>query len=250
MTGEFAGRTALVTGGASGIGLAVAHRLAAGGAAVVVADRNAGAAAEAAAALAATGARSRALTVDVTDPGQVEHAVHTVLEVFGTLRLAVNCAGVAGPPALTGDVSPEEWRRVIDTNLTGVFNSLRYEIPALLAAGGGAIVNMASVLGTKGFMGSPAYTAAKHAVIGLTRTAAIEYAARNIRINAVGPGFIETPMIAGAGAGVRDMLASLHPAGRLGTPGEVAELTAFLLSDRASFLHGGHYPVDGGYGAR
>ncbi|MEU7165357.1 SDR family NAD(P)-dependent oxidoreductase [Streptomyces morookaense] len=250
MTGEFTGRTALVTGGASGIGLAVAHRLAAGGAAVVVADRNAEAAAAAAAALAATGARSHALTVDVADPGQVEHAVHTAQEVFGALRLAVNCAGVAGRTALTGDLSPEEWRRVVDTNLTGVFNSLRYEIPALLAAGGGAIVNMASVLGTKGFLGSAAYTAAKHAVIGLTRTAAIEYAARNVRINAVGPGFVDTPMIADAGAGVRKMLASLHPAGRLGAPEEVAELTAFLLSDRASFLHGGLHPVDGGYGAR
>ncbi|MEU2871595.1 SDR family NAD(P)-dependent oxidoreductase [Streptomyces olivoreticuli] len=249
MTVEFAGRVALVTGAVSGIGLAVARRLAAGGAAVAVADLDGEGAAVVAAELARTGARARALTVDVTEPEQMERAVDAVREAFGALHLAVNSAGIAGPTALTGDLAPQDWQRVIDTNLTGVFNSLRYEIPALLAAGGGAVVNMASVLGTKGFLGSPAYVAAKHAVVGLTKTAAIEYAARGVRINAVAPGFIDTPIIAGADAGVRDLLVSLHPAGRLGTPEEVAELTAFLLSDRASFLHGGHYLVDGGYAA-
>ncbi|MFE0103736.1 SDR family NAD(P)-dependent oxidoreductase [Streptomyces sp. NPDC059009] len=247
---EFAGRTALVTGAASGIGRAVARRLAQGGAAVAVADRDEEGAAKAAAELTATGAHAIPVPADVTDPDQVRTAVETTVSVFGALHLAVNNAGVAGPTALTADVELADWRRVVDVNLHGVFHCLRAEIPALLAAGGGAIVNMSSVLGANGFMGSAAYSAAKHAVVGLTKTAAIEYAAQGIRVNAVGPGFVDTPLLADADTGVRDLLTSLHPAGRLGTPEEVAELTAFLLSDRASFLHGGHYLADGAYAAQ
>ncbi|MCX4552759.1 SDR family oxidoreductase [Streptomyces sp. NBC_01387] len=249
-TAEFTGRTALVTGAASGIGLAVARRLADGGAAVVVADYNEEGAREAAAELEKSGARATAVAVDVTDPASVERAVQHAVDTFGALHLAVNNAGIGGPSVPTGAYEVADWQRVIDTNLNGVFYSLKYELPAILAAGGGAIVNMASILGTNGFAGSPAYVAAKHGVVGLTKTAALEYAAQNIRVNAVGPGFIDTPLLRHTDNPMREQLISLHPAGRLGTAEEVAELTVFLLSDRASFIHGSYHLVDGGYAAR
>ncbi|MFF5724740.1 SDR family NAD(P)-dependent oxidoreductase [[Kitasatospora] papulosa] len=246
---EFAGRTALVTGGASGIGLALSRRLAAGGATVVVADHHEERAREAAAALEATGARAAAVALDVTDPASVEAGVRFAVDTFGGLHLAVNNAGIGGPSLPTGEYGIEDWNRVVATNLSGVFYSMRHEIPAILASGGGAVVNMSSILGTNGFAGSPAYVAAKHGVVGLTKSAALEYAARNVRINAVGPGFIDTPLLRDTDGPARDHLISLHPAGRLGTSEEVAELTAFLLSDRASFIHGSYHLVDGGYSA-
>ncbi|MEV1047813.1 SDR family NAD(P)-dependent oxidoreductase [Streptomyces sp. NPDC049916] len=246
---EFAGRTALVTGGASGIGLALSRRLAAGGATVVVADHAEGRAREAAAELESAGARAVAVAMDVTDPVSVEAGVRFAVDTFGALHLAVNNAGIAGPGNPTEAYGIEDWDRVLATNLSGVFHSMRCEIPAIVAAGGGAIVNMSSILGTNGFAGSPAYVAAKHGVVGLTKTAALEYAAQNVRINAVGPGFIDTPLLKNADPQARAHLISLHPAGRLGTAEEVAELTAFLLSDKASFIHGSYHLVDGGYSA-
>ncbi|MEV7926595.1 MULTISPECIES: SDR family NAD(P)-dependent oxidoreductase [unclassified Kitasatospora] len=247
---EFTGKAALVTGGASGIGLAVARRLAAGGAAVAVADFDLEGARKAAAELEAAGARALAIGTDVTDPESVRAAVQATVDGLGALHLAVNNAGISGAKAPTGAYEPEQWRRVLATNLDGVFYSLRYEIPAILAAGGGAVVNMASILGTNGFAGSPAYAAAKHGVVGLTKTAALEYAAQGVRINAVGPGFIDTPLLSAADEEARQALVALHPAGRLGRAEEVAELTAFLLSDRASFIHGSYHLVDGAYAAR
>lgn len=246
---EFAGKVALVTGGASGIGLALSRRLAASGAAVVVADYNEESARKAADELTATGARAAAVALDVTDPASVEAGVQFAVDTFGALHLAVNNAGIGGPAQPTGEYGIEAWDKVVATNLSGVFYSMRYELPAILAAGGGAVVNMASILGTNGFAGSPAYVAAKHGVVGLTKTAALEYAARNVRINAVGPGFIDTPLLRDTDSPAREHLISLHPAGRLGTSEEVAELTAFLLSDRASFIHGSYHLVDGGYSA-
>ncbi|MER5550638.1 SDR family NAD(P)-dependent oxidoreductase [Streptomyces sp. NPDC002793] len=246
---EFAGKVALVTGGASGIGLALSRRLAASGAAVVVADYDEESARKAADELTATGARAAAVALDVTDPASVEAGVQFAVDTFGALHLAVNNAGIGGPAQPTGEYGIEAWDKVVATNLSGVFYSMRYELPAILAAGGGAVVNMASILGTNGFAGSPAYVAAKHGVVGLTKTAALEYAARNVRINAVGPGFIDTPLLRDTDSPAREHLISLHPAGRLGTSEEVAELTAFLLSDRASFIHGSYHLVDGGYSA-
>ncbi|MEW2109432.1 SDR family NAD(P)-dependent oxidoreductase [Streptomyces albidoflavus] len=247
---EFAGRTALVTGAASGIGLATARRLGQGGARVVIADYNAEGAASAAAALTDEGVEAAAVTVDVTDPASVEAAVRFAQDTYGALHLAVNNAGIGGESAPTGDYDIDVWNRVVRTNLDGVFYSMRYEIPALLAAGGGAIVNTASILGSVGFAGSPAYVAAKHGVVGLTKTAATEYAAQGVRINAVGPGFIDTPLLQGMEKQAYDGLVQLHPAGRLGGSEEVAEVIAFLLSDRASFVHGSYHLVDGAYTAR
>ncbi|RWZ76284.1 SDR family oxidoreductase [Streptomyces albidoflavus] len=247
---EFAGRTALVTGAATGIGLATARRLGQGGARVVIADYNAEGAASAAAALTDEGVEAAAVTVDVTDPASVEAAVRFAQDTYGALHLAVNNAGIGGESAPTGDYDIDVWNRVVRTNLDGVFYSMRYEIPALLAAGGGAIVNTASILGSVGFAGSPAYVAAKHGVVGLTKTAATEYAAQGVRINAVGPGFIDTPLLQGMEKQAYDGLVQLHPAGRLGRSEEVAEVIAFLLSDRASFVHGSYHLVDGAYTAR
>ncbi|UGQ15225.1 SDR family oxidoreductase [Yinghuangia sp. ASG 101] len=248
---EFDGRVALVTGAASGIGLAVAARLAAGGAAVALADFNEeGVRAAADEIHRTTGARTLAVRVDVTDPDSVEAAVRATADDLGALHLAVNNAGIGGESAPTGEYPVDAWRRVIATNLDGVFYSMRHEIPVMLAGGGGAIVNMASILGTNGFRGSPAYVAAKHGVVGLTKTAALEYAAQGVRINAVGPGFIDTPLLASADTVARDTLITLHPAGRLGRPEEVAELTVYLLSRRASFIHGSYHLIDGAYSAQ
>jgi NAD(P)-dependent dehydrogenase (short-subunit alcohol dehydrogenase family) len=249
-TREFDGRVALVTGGASGIGLAICRRLCNGGAAVAVADRDAPATAKAVAELQAAGGNAIATVCDVSGDDSVRSAVDAAVHSFGALHLAVNNAGISGRRGKLAETTIEDYRAVTSVNLDGVFHCLRHQIPAMLATGGGAIVNVASVLGSHGFPGLGPYVAAKHGVVGLTRTAALEYADEGIRVNAIGPGFIDTPMLSGATEPERALLSSLHPAGRLGTAEDVAELAAFLLSDRAAFITGSYHLVDGGYAAR
>ena len=176
--------------------------------------------------------------------------VAAAVEAFGRLDVAVNNAGIGGPQAPTGEYPLDGWGAVIAVNLSGVFYCMRAEIPAMLATGGGSIVNMASILGSVGFAQSVAYVSAKHGVVGMTKTAAVEYARQGIRVNAVGPGFIETPLLAAASPEIVAGVAGLHPLGRLGRSEEVAELVAFLASDRASNTTGAYYVTDGGYTAQ
>ena len=163
------------------------------------------------------------------------------------MHIAVNNAGIGGPIGTVGEYPVDGWDKVIGVNLSGVFYGMRYQIPAMLAAGGGSIVNMASILSKVGTKGSAAYAAAKHGVIGLTESAALEYADQKIRINAVGPGYITTPLLDALDEATTKALVGLHPMGRLGTAEEVAELALWLNSDKASFVTGAYYNVDGGY---
>ena len=250
MNNEFRGKVALITGAASGIGAAVVDLLSAQGARVVVADIDLAAAQLKAAALCQLGGEAVAIRMDVADPASCEAAVAEAARHFGALHLAVNNAGISGVAQPVADYPLDGWRRMIEINLGGVFYSMKYEIPALLAAGGGAIVNIASIMGVVGIHHSAAYVAAKHGVIGLTKTAALDYAQHGIRVNAVAPGFIDTPMLGAARHDVLDGIAARHPVGRLGRAEEIAELTAFLLSERASFITGGVHLADGGYTAQ
>lgn len=251
MTFDFSGKSAIVTGGASGIGAAIVRQLAKGGARVLVADLDKAGADQLAAEITASGGTAAGFAVDVGKADQVEAMVAKAVELFGGLNLAVNNAGIGGPAAPTGEYPLEGWHKVIDVNLHSVFYGLRYQIPALLKSGGGAIVNMASILGSVGFAQSPAYVAAKHAVVGITKNAALEYAKQNIRVNAVGPGFIDTPLLSkNLTPEALGFIKGLHPVGRLGTADEVAALTLFLLSDEASFITGSYHLVDGGYVAQ
>jgi NAD(P)-dependent dehydrogenase (short-subunit alcohol dehydrogenase family) len=247
MTNNWQGKVALVTGGASGIGEACVHAFAARGCSVVVADLNLDAARAAAARI---GSGAIGVAVNVADAVAVEAMVRTTLDHFGGLDIAVNNAGIGGDLAPTGDYTPEGWRKVIDVNLSGVFYCMRYEIPAMLQRGGGSIVNMASILGSVGFANSPAYVAAKHGVLGLTKAAALEYAAQNIRVNSVGPAFIQTPLLSVLDEPTTEFIKGLHPVKRLGQPEEVAALVCFLASDEASFITGSYHLVDGGYTAQ
>lgn len=247
---SFEGKVALVTGAGSGIGEAIALALAGAGAAVAVQDIDRAKAEAVTGAIAAAGGRAMALAGDVSRAEEVQAMVAETVAWGGGLHLLVNNAGIGGPSAPTGDYPLDGWAQVIGVNLNGVFYGLRFGIPAMLKSGGGAIVNMASILGSVGFAGAPAYVAAKHAVVGLTKNAAMEYATQGIRVNAVGPAFIDTPLLSGFDEAARNWLISLHPQGRMGTADEVAALTLFLLSDQASFINGSYHLVDGGYTAK
>jgi len=261
MNNDLQGKTAIVTGAASGIGAAVARLYGQYGANVMLSDTDENLGQQVTEAIKATGANARFFKADASDPDQCRQLVQETVSAFGRLDMACNNAGVLGEQSLTADYSVAGWQRVINVNLNGVFYCLKYELEAMLKQeSGGSIVNMASILGQVGTAQLAAYVAAKHGVIGLTQTAAIEYATdqitlenrrpTGIRINAVGPAYIETPLLNVLGDGGKQALVALHPIGRLGRAEEVAELVIWLSSDKASFVTGAYYPVDGGYLAK
>ena len=244
------GKVTIVTGAASGIGRAASRVFHAAGASLALVDRDEDGLRETAAGIEAAGGGVLVARADIADAGEVEAAVASTLARYGRLDCAFNNAGVDSFEWALAELPDEEWRRVIEIDLTGVFFCMKHEVRAMRAGGGGAIVNTSSGLGLVAVANQSAYVAAKHGVIGLTKAAALEYVTEGIRVNAVCPGIIRTPMadrgIAGNPA-VAEALAKLQPIGRLGEPEEVANAALFLLSDAASFITGEALAVDGGY---
>lgn len=248
----FTNKVALVTGGASGLGEGVALDLAAKGAKVVVTDINLEGAEKVAEEIRQAGGEAVAFKMDSASREDNRKAVEFAVEKFGALHLAVNNAGIGGKAAPVGEMDLDDWDRVIAINLSGVAYGNRYQIEQFLKQDDGektAIVNMASIHGTVAAPGNSAYTAAKHGVVGLTKNAAAEYGPQGIRVNAVGPGYINTPLLENLPKEHYDALAAKHSLGRLGETPEVVALVSFLLSDEASFITGSYHLVDGGYTA-
>jgi NAD(P)-dependent dehydrogenase (short-subunit alcohol dehydrogenase family) len=253
MAGELAGKATLVTGGGSGIGRATALAFARAGARVLVADVDSTGGEATVQEVGQGGGEAHFMRVDVTKASEVEAMVTHAVERFGRLDCAFNNAGIGGGLGATADCEEEVFDRVIAVNLKGVFLCMKYEIRQMLAQGGGAIVNTASAAGLVAAQGIPAYAASKHGVVGLTKTAAVEYARKGIRVNSVCPGWVATPMLGQVGTGNPKFEAGIvryHPIGRLGTPEEVAAAVVWLASDAASFATGLNMSVDGGLTAQ
>ena len=244
-------KTALVTGAGSGIGRAIALACAREGASVVAADLDLQRARETAALVEQSGGRALASAIDVRQPQQHLDVVAQAVRAFGGLHFACNNAGISVGPSgeyrPVAEITLDDWDSVVGTNLAGTFFGLRAQIPAMLAAGGGSIVNIASVMAQSARPNLGAYVASKHGVLGLTRAAAVDYAAQCVRVNAIGPGYIDTPMLARKDAAAREAIAGWHPMGRLGKAEEIAALAVWLAGDAAGFVTGAYYPVDGGY---
>ena len=253
MAGRVEGKVALITGGGSGIGQATALLFGREGAKVLVADYNAEGGERTVKTIKEAGGTAVFHAADVSNPQDVDALMHKVVETYGRLDCAFNNAGIEGQMGDTPECSLENWNRVIAINLTGVFLCMKYEIPLMLKHGGGSVVNTASAAGLVGLAGGPAYVAAKHGVAGLTKTAALEFAQKGIRVNAVCPGFIRTPMVERVldkGTFSEEQIFAAEPMHRMGKPEEIAEAVLWLCSDASSFVTGLPMPVDGGYVAQ
>ena len=240
-------KVAIITGGGSGIGKAISLLYASEGAKVVVSDINEEAGNGTVSEIKSKNGQALFVKADTSKAEDNKNLVEQAVKEFGGLHIAVNNAGIGGPISPVGQYPVDGWDKVISINLSGVFYGMRYQIPAMLNSGGGSIVNVASILAKVGTKGSAAYVAAKHGVIGLTESAALEYADQKVRINAIGPGYIKTPLLESLDEDTMKALVGLHPMGRLGAAEEVAELALWLNSDKASFVTGSYYNVDGGY---
>lgn len=242
-------KVAIVTGAASGIGEAAAKLLALEGARVIVSDLSEEKGQRVVEEIRKNGGEAFFIKNDASKAADHEQLVKETVARYGKLNIAVNNAGIGGASAPTGEYPLDVWQKVIDVNLSGVFYGMRYQLPEMAKAGSGSIINVASILGQVGFANAPAYVAAKHGVVGLTKTTALEYAQQNIRVNSIGPGFIYTGLVneETMGKEALSFLEQKHALGRLGNVQEVAELILFLASDKASFITGSYYPVDGGY---
>ncbi len=239
-------KVAIITGASKGIGAATARAFAQAGAAVVLAARDEQALAGVAGEIVAGGGRALVVPTDVSEPAAVERLVQRALDAFGRLDAAFNNAGDGHRPTPLADIAVEDFDRVVAVNLRGIFLAMKYEIPAMLASGGGAIVNMSSTAGLRAVPGIASYVAAKHGIVGVTEAAALDYSGRNIRVNAVAPGPIFTHRLQMMSDEARTQFAHTVPMDRLGLPEEVAALAAWLCSDQASFITGAVIPVDGG----
>ena len=243
-------KTVIITGAASGIGKASVELFAREGANVIISDIQVAEGKATMESILATGGKASFFKTDVSKPEEMEALVDFTIKTYGKLDIAVNNAGIAGEINPIADMSIEGWQKVIAINLSSLFYGMKYQIQAMLKNGSGSIVNISSILGAVGFAGSAGYASAKHGIVGLTQTAALEYSSMKIRINAVGPAFIDTPLLNALDAEMKKQLVALHPIGRLGKSEEVAELIYWLGSDKSSFVTGSYYPIDGGFLAR